>query len=327
MLRQRRCSACCSPPTHEVSHQRPFLCPFRRETAGSHEAISGLTVHDLARVYEDLIHRRRPDPTPVGSYLDFAREERAYNSVLRAQDEQLRHWRDFISRGARFLPTFPLDLGVRPDHSCAPVNSTHDLLSGHLTQRAETACRASGGTLLTGLLAAMATAVRDEGGPDTYRALMPLNRRGPDRYRRSIGWFVNAVPIEIPAPRRAPLDVLVAGARQGYEAARRQAAVHSVRAQQLLGRADDTATDDHPAVLFSYLDFRTAPGAEHPSTHAARVHLWYPASDGSFFWFHRTHGGLHLNTLHADTSRARRTVNSLVEGLTRTLRAFAGVPG
>ncbi|MDI3408903.1 condensation domain-containing protein [Streptomyces cavernicola] len=283
-----------------------------------------ITVAELTRAYEDLAHNRRPDPTPADTFWHFARKERTFNRALRAEDDQLRGWRDFTAPGAQFLPSFPLDLGVQPHHRYPSLNRTHTLLPDHLTQRVETACRASGGTLLTGLLAATATSVRDEGGPDTYRALMPLNRREPDRYSHSVGWFVNAVPIEIPAPRQAPFNTLIAQALQGYEAGRRHVAVASARAQELLGYAEDTATDHHPVNFFSYLDFRTAPGAEHPSTRTARVHLWYPASNGTFFWFHRNHSGLHLNTLHADTPRARHTVNALVHRLIRTLRAYAG---
>ncbi|MFE7622550.1 condensation domain-containing protein [Streptomyces sp. NPDC057509] len=286
-----------------------------------------ITVADLTRAYEDLVQGRRPDPTPAASFWDFAHAERAYNRTLHAQDTRLDHWRDFTGRSTKLLPTFPLDLGVRPGHRLPPVSRTHDLLPGHLTQRLENACRASGGTLLTGLLAATATAVRDEGGPDTYRALMPLNRRGPDRYAHSIGWFVNAVPIEIPAPRQAPLTTLIAGARKGYEAGRRQADVHSTRAQQLLGHTHDTTTDHRPVAFFSYLDFRTTPGSEHPSTRTARVHLWSPASNAVFLWFHRNHAGLHLNSLFADSPRAQRTMDSLHHRLTRTLRIFAGISG
>ncbi|WP_416483232.1 condensation domain-containing protein [Streptomyces sp. CL12] len=283
-----------------------------------------ITVADLTRAYEDLVHGRRPDPTPAGSFWDFAHAERAYNRALHAQDERLDHWRDFTRRSTAPLPAFPLDLGVPPGHRRPSVSRAHTLLPGHLTQRLETACRASGGTLLTGLLAATAIAVRDEGGPGTYRALMPVNRRGPDRYARSIGWFVNAVPLEIPAPRHATLATLIAGARKGYEAGRRQADVHSTRAQQLLGHTDDTTTDHHPVAFFSYLDFRTAPGSEHTSTRTARVHLWSPASNAVFLWFHRNHTGLHLNALYAGTACAQRTMDSLTHRLTRTLRAFAG---
>lgn len=100
--------------------------------------------------------------------------------------------------------------------------------------------------------------------------------------------------------------------------------MHSTRAQQLLGRPDDTATDHRPVTFFSYLDFRTAPGSEHPATRTARVHLWYPASHAHFFWFHRNHSGLHVNTHHADTPRARRTTDSVVARLARTLRNLAG---
>ncbi|MFE7573351.1 condensation domain-containing protein [Streptomyces sp. NPDC057521] len=288
-----------------------------------------ITVADLTRAYEDLIQGRQPAPTPASSFWDFAHAERAYNRTLHAHDERLDHWRDFTARSAEPLPAFPLDLGVRPGHPYPSANRTHHLLPDRTTHHVESACRASGGTLLAGLLAATATAtaVRDEGGPDTYRALMPLNRRGPDRYAHSIGWFVNAVPIEIPAPRQATLATLIAGACKGYEAGRGQADVHSTRALQLLGHTNDTTTDHHPLAFFSYLDFRTASGSEHPSTRTARVHLWSPASNANFFWFHRNHTGLRLNTLHADTPRAQRTVDSLIQGITRTLRAFAGESG
>ncbi|MGW6877827.1 condensation domain-containing protein [Streptomyces xanthophaeus] len=282
-----------------------------------------VTVADLAGAYEDLLHGRRPDPTPAGSYLDFAHEERTHNLALQAHDERLQPWKDFLTRGTTFLPPFPLNLGVQPGHLYPPVNRTRTLLPAPLTQQLETACREAGGTLLTGLLAAMATAVREEGGPDLYRALLPINRRGRHQYSHSVGWFINAIPVEIPAPRRAPFATLIAMARQHYEAARQQADIHSVRAQQLLGHADDTGADYRPVSFFSYVDFRTAPGAGHPATRTATVHVWSSACNGSLFWFHRNQSGLHLNTLHADTRRARRTADSLVHMLTRTLRSFA----
>ncbi|MEU5231730.1 condensation domain-containing protein [Streptomyces anulatus] len=282
-----------------------------------------ITVADLARVYEDLVHGRRPDPAPAGSYLDFAREERTHNLALRAQDEQLQHWRGFLTDGGEHPPAFPLDLGVRPGHVHPSVNRTRTLLPGPLTDQLETACRTSGGSLLTGLLAATAATLRAEGGPDIYRALMPINRRGQHRYSRSIGWFINAVPLAIPAPRSASLASRLALARAGYEPARQQADVHSVRAQQLLRSADATSEVHRPVSFFSYLDFRTAQGAEHPSTRTATVHAWSSACNGSLLWFHRNHSGLHLNSLHADTPLARQTTDSLAHRLVRTLLSFS----
>ncbi|WP_331725972.1 condensation domain-containing protein [Streptomyces sp. NBC_01012] len=285
-----------------------------------------ITVADLARAYDDLAHGREPDPTPAGSYVDFAREERAHNLGLRAHDERLRHWQDFVTRGARFTPAFPLDLGIQEGRLLPPVNRTRTLLSAPLTQQLETACRASGGTLLAGLLAAMAAAVRDEGGPDVYRALVPVNRRGRHQYARSVGWFVNAVPVEIPAPHHTPLTAVIPLARAAFDAGRHQADVHLVRAQQLLGRTNGIEADTSSVNFLSYLDFRTAPGAEHAATRTAAVHVWSPACNGNLAWMHRTHSGLHLNTLHPDTPRARRTVASLMRTLSRTLRTLAEEP-
>ncbi|WP_369200610.1 condensation domain-containing protein [Streptomyces sp. PU-14G] len=102
------------------------------------------TVADLTRAYEDFTQERRPDPMPPGSCLDFAHEERTYDQALRAQDEQLRHWRDFGTRGMGFLPVFPLDLAVQPGRRYPPANRTRNLLPARLTQQLETECRSTG---------------------------------------------------------------------------------------------------------------------------------------------------------------------------------------
>ncbi|UFQ99921.1 condensation domain-containing protein [Streptomyces sp. Go40/10] len=285
-----------------------------------------LTVAELVTTYENLVRGRRPDSQPAASFLDFAREERACNHTLHASDERLAHWRTFISPETGFYPDFPLDLGADAHRRYPAVNHTHPLLPGPMTERLEAACRAHGGSVPSGLLAAMALSIRDEGGPDVYRAMMPVDRRRDSRYSRSVGWFVSAVPVEIPAPRTAGFAALLARARHGLEAGRAQAQVHHLRARQLLGDADTAATAYRAVSFFSYLDFRQVPGAGHPSMRAAAVHVWSPATTGSFFWFHRDHDGLHLNTLHPDTPQAHRTIGSLVTTLQGTLHAFTNQP-
>ncbi|WP_329021781.1 condensation domain-containing protein [Streptomyces sp. NBC_01423] len=283
-----------------------------------------ITVADLARAYDNFSRGREPDHSPADSYLDFAREERGHNLQLRADDERLRHWGDFAARAGRFAPAFPLDLGTTADRPHAPLNRTATLLSAPLAQQLDTACRKTGGTLFTGLLAAMAVAIRNAGGPDVYRALVPVNRRERHRFAHSIGWFANAVPVEITAPPGTTLTALIPQARTAFAAAREQADVHLVRAQQLLGHVHDPGAG-YPSVSFlSYVDYRTAAGAEHPATRSAATHVWSPACNGTLTWFHRTHDGLHLNTLHADTPRARTAVDCLVRALAGNLRRLAG---
>ncbi|MFF8478452.1 condensation domain-containing protein [Streptomyces sp. NPDC015414] len=281
-----------------------------------------LTVAELVTTYENLLRGRRPDTKPAPGFLGFAREERAYNHALHTSDERLAHWRTFTSTEAGFYPDFPLGLGAEAGRQYPVANHTHPLLPGPMTEQLEAACRACGGSVLTGLLAAMAVSVRDEGGPDVYRAMMPVDRRRASRYARSVGWFISAVPVEIPAPRTAGFAALLAGARQGLEAGRGQARVHHLRAQQLLGDTATFATAYRAVSFFSYLDFRHVPEAGHPSMRTAAVHVWSPATNGSFFWFHRDHDGLHLNTLHVATPQAHRTIGSLVTTFQRTLRAF-----
>ncbi|MEW2373922.1 condensation domain-containing protein [Streptomyces sp. NPDC006656] len=283
---------------------------------------AALTVAELVTTYENLLRGRRPDTDPAPGFLDFAREERAYNQALHASDERLAHWRAFTSREAGFYPGFPLGLGTQAGRRYPVANHTHLLLPAPMTEQLQAACRASGGSVLTGLLAAMALSVRDEGGPDVYRTMMPTDRRRASRYTHSVGWFINAVPLEIPAPRTAGFAALLAGARQGLEAGRAQAQVHHLRARQLLSGTGTSPTADRAVSFFSYLDFRRVPGAGHPSMRAAAVHVWSAATSGSYFWFHRDHDGLHLNTLYTATPQAHRTVGSLVTTLQRVLHAF-----
>ncbi|MFF2364259.1 condensation domain-containing protein [Streptomyces sp. NPDC058122] len=281
---------------------------------------------DIATAYRDFVRGRPSTPVPAGSYLAYARDEREQNQALDVGHARLNHWKEFTSRHDDFFPAFPLALGVEPGVWYPPVNTTSQLLNGRESELLEGRCEENGGRLVHGLLAAVAVAVRDEGGPDVYRALMPLNRRGRGQYEDALGWFVNAVPIEVPVPRRSCLGELVAGARKAHAAARAHADVHYVRAWQLLAPADTPGTGYRPVCFFSYLDFRGTPGDRHPAMHGMAVHVWASAANGIFLWLHRNHSGLHLNALYADTPQARHTTTALNGALVRTLHRFTG-PG
>lgn len=281
---------------------------------------ASIVASDIAAAYGDLSEGREPELPPVGRYADFARDERAANRALAADSEKLDHWRDFAARNAEFFPAFPLDLGVEPGRWYPSVNETDTLLTGPEAERLEARCREAGGTLTHGLLAGMAAAVRDEGGPEVYRTLMPLDRRG-GRYRDAAGWFVNAVPVEVAAPRGSSFAELMAQARKAYAPARRCADVHYLRAWELLA---PERIARRPVSFLSYVDFRGTPGAAlRPS-----VHVWPAAGRGIALWLHRDDDGLHLNAAYADTARARRTKQSLAGTLAWTLRDFSAVaPG
>ncbi|MEV6576288.1 hypothetical protein [Streptomyces sp. NPDC051577] len=82
----------------------------------------------------------------------------------------------------------------------------------------------------------------------------------------------------------------------------------------------------HPVNMFSYLDFRKPPGAEHHATHNAKVHLGMSRIGGILLWLFRNDTGLHLSSIHSHTPEADKSTAELTRRLTETLRDFAQQP-
>ncbi|OXM58603.1 hypothetical protein CFP71_01685 [Amycolatopsis thailandensis] len=200
-----------------------------------------------------------------------------------------------------------MDLGLVPGRWYAPANETDRLLSSQETEVFEARCRTAGGGMFLGLQAALAMVMPKLGGPEVYRALMPVNDRGGDY---AIGWFINALPVEVAV--RKTFTHTLAEARKSYERAREHLGVHYLRAWRLLG-GDARDGGYRPVNFFSYNDFRRAPSAE------GNVHLWFSGSNGFMFWLHRDHYGLHVNSIYADTSRTADIKGALLRAFRREL--------
>ncbi|MFI5532990.1 condensation domain-containing protein [Kitasatospora sp. NPDC051853] len=259
-------------------------------------------------------------PRP-GSYLEFGRGERRANRAMRADDPRLDYWRAFHERNGSLFPPFPLDLGVEPGRLYAPVTSTERLLTARQIEEFGAACRASGGRLSMGLLAGLAVALRQLGGPADHRALMPVNERGRGVYAESMGWFINTLPIEFAVGPRAGLADVLPAAEDAYGRAQAHAAVHFVKAWKLLSPAQYASLRYWPYAVnfFSYMDCRRLPGADRHAAQRARMHVWVSGCNGILHWLHRTDEGLFVNTIHADTPVARTTNRALLDRFTRVL--------
>ncbi|MFB8235665.1 condensation domain-containing protein [Kitasatospora purpeofusca] len=288
---------------------------------------SAIAINDIATAYRDLTSTAEPElPTAPatarqpGSYLEFSRTQRRANRAMRADDARLDHWRAFRDRNGGLFPRFPLDLGVRPGQLYAPVASTERLLDAHQVEEFGTVCRALGGRLSMGLLAGLALALRQVGGPAVYRGLMPFNERGRGDYAESMGWFINTLPIEFPVGPRAGLGEVLADAQDAYAQVQAHATVHFVKAWKLLAPAEYASLRYWPYAVnfFSYIDCRRLPGADRHLAQQARMHVWVSGCNGILHWLHRTDEGLFVNTIHADTPRARDVNRALLD-------AFAGV--
>ncbi|MFF7591371.1 condensation domain-containing protein [Kitasatospora purpeofusca] len=289
---------------------------------------SAIAINDIATAYRNLTSEAEPAPQAApatapgaGSYLEFSRTQRRANRAMRADDARLDHWRAFRDRNGGLFPRFPLDLGVRPGQLYAPVASTERLLTTHQVEEFGTVCRELGGRLSMGLLAALALALRQLGGPEVYRGLMPFNERGRGDYAESMGWFINTLPIEFPVGPRAGLGDVLADAQDAYAQVQVHSAVHFVKAWKLLAPAEYASLRYWPYAVnfFSYIDCRRLPGADRHVAQQARMHVWVSGCNGILHWLHRTDEGLFVNTIHADTPQAQAVNRALLEGFTRVL--------
>ncbi|MEU3407687.1 condensation domain-containing protein [Streptomyces sp. NPDC006670] len=280
-----------------------------------------LAVRDIATAYAAYTRGEQPELPKVGSYLDFSHEERQRNRDLRSDDERLDHWREFMSRSGDFFPRFPLDLGTEPGRFYPSVHDTVTLLDDVGTDALEASCQEAGGKLFEGLLAAVAVAIREEGGPEVYRGLMPINQRGRGTYAHSVGWFINTMPIEFPVPQGADFPEILGHVHTAVTHQRRHTDVHFVQAWRLLAPTEYAALHfwPHAVNFFSYSDYRRSPGSEHHATWRPRLHAWLERHNGIILWLHRNDTGLHLNSVYVDTVQARHTKTGLVSALGRTL--------
>ncbi|MCB5166548.1 condensation domain-containing protein [Streptomyces bambusae] len=286
---------------------------------------TAVAVHDIAEAYEAYAAGGEPGLAAPGSFLGHAAAERRRGAALELGDPLTEHWQGFVERNdGQVFPPFPLDLGIEPGVPYRAVNEADALLSAERLDAMEERCRAVGGRVSAGVLAALGVSLRREGGPDVYRALLPVNTRGRGAREHSMGWFVNTLPVEFPVADEADFAGVVGGAQGALDAMRPYTDAPFVRVFDLL-TSEATGPSVWPCAVsfFSYLDLRMTPGAELHVARRARTYVSTSHSNGIFFWFHRSHAGLHLNSIFADTPQARRTKASLIGTLVRTLESVA----
>lgn len=287
-----------------------------------------IAINDIMTAYTAFRAGREPELPPAGSYVAFSREERARSRTLDLDDPRLDYWKGFMARNGDFFPEFPLDLGLRPGGMYPTVNDLDKLLDADATAALEARCRESGGRLFMGLLGAMAVALRREGGPESYRGIMPVSERGRGPYGHAIGWFVNTMPVEFSVADGLDFPQVLENVRVAVTEMARHTDVPFVVAWDLLAPQYASLLSWPFAVnFFSYLDFRRTPGAGAHLARKAGKHIWASHSNGICYWFHRNDSGLYVCSVYADTPRARRTKAALGRRLEETLSGLArGLP-
>ncbi|MFF1556482.1 condensation domain-containing protein [Streptomyces sp. NPDC058279] len=284
-----------------------------------------IVVNEVLTSYEALCRGERSAlPLTAPSYLDFAEEQRRRYLSIDANDERLGYWKSFIARNGEFFPRFPLDLGVEPDRMYPIVNEASPLLDAGEAEVFEKSCLAVDGKPFMGVLAAVALALREAGGPGVYRGFMPVSERGREGWSDSVGWFVNTMPIEFDASPGRDFAEVMAGIRSGFGELLRHIDVPFVRAWELLAPQEFAARSwPYPVNFFSYIDMRKCRGAERHEDWRPATHVWSARANGACSWYQRDADGLHMNSIYVDTPAARRTMGAFQEALRETVRDIA----
>ncbi|MCB5166547.1 condensation domain-containing protein [Streptomyces bambusae] len=282
-----------------------------------------IVLDEIAAAYEAFAGGHQPALPAVGGFLDHAGAERRRAEAVGADARGLEHWRGFIERNGGPFPKFPLDLGIEPGAGGPAVNATVTLLDPGGADALEARCREAGGGVAAGVLAAVGVSLRREGGPDVYRALVPVGTRGRGRHARTTGWLVNLVPVEFPVPAGAGFAQTLAAAGDASTRMIRGGRTPFVTVLRLLAPEHYARPWPHAVNFCSYMDVRDAPGTARNDDRQSAVYTSIPATNGLFLWLHRTPEGLHLNTVHVDTPEASRTRSSLVRTLAGTLESMA----
>ncbi|OKJ87531.1 hypothetical protein AMK33_38105 [Streptomyces sp. CB02400] len=280
--------------------------------------------YDVQTAYAAYCAGEDPELPPAGSYVDFAREQRHRYASIEVDDGSLAYWKAFIARNGGIFPRFPLDLGAEPGRLYPAFNESATLLNDREAEMLEVRCREVGGKPFMGLLAAVAVALREEGGPDLYRALLPVSERGRDTWRHSVGWFVNTLPIEFSVARELDFAQLIAGVRDGFSTMMESIDVPFVRAWELLAPEYFTGRSwPFPVNFVSYIDMRKCPGAENHARWRPMAYVWVSCVNGTTSWFQRDSDGLHINSIYVDIPQAHQTMARLQDTLRKTLRTMA----
>lgn len=245
-----------------------------------------------------------------------------------ADDPRLATWHGFLRDRGWALPMFPLPLGV-PDGERMPQRTVvHPIADAVTADTIAARARAAGASTSAAVLAALAAAVADLGGPAVLETLLPVHTRADAAARRAVGWHTTTVPLRIEvagdvgAGRNTVTDTALAATGKAVRAARELSAVPLEQVVETLPWPLRFPRVDIFQV--SYLDYRRLPG--HAASAGRRAHHVSAATraDDLQLWVSRTDDGVAVRARMPRTETAVETVGALLDRWTCRLAALAG---
>jgi hypothetical protein len=289
--------------------------------AFDHSMVDGYSITqtpaEIHELYAAAVSGRASELVQVGSYVDFSEIEHNAAQNLAVDDEAVVRWRDFVDNCGGGLPGFPVELGVAPGEMPSQTGICEWLLDADEAAAFEVACRASGCSLLAGVLAVASIVAYEQGGEPVYRTVVPFHTRSEQRWAGSLGWYIGLAPIEIATAQAQDFEELMGMARAAARAAKAVAQVPFGKVCTML----DTVV--RPLSVFSYMDGRTLPGAENWGEWRAHAFGKVSVGDEAYVWVNSTVNGLYMTCRYPGTDLAHKNIAGYIEHTRHVLTAIA----
>ncbi|MFG1795293.1 condensation domain-containing protein [Nocardia sp. NPDC049149] len=269
---------------------------------------------------------QEPALPPVGSYVEFAKAERA---AVAAQPAELARLAELLAENAQRVRPLPIELGLAPGELADSFGTKVDMLDAAEIDAFADACKAAGGSFSAGLYAAVALAELEFAGRTSYLGMNVVGTRSAPQYQLAQGWFINLIPIafDLEGAHRFTEVIGRAGVALDWAKPLSNVPIHAAleRAAQLTG-APLPVTTDWPWV--SYLDMRAMSGAalENALPGISEIHGLGSRSrigQTSPIWFNRELERLHVTMMYPDTAIAHKSAADYLGQIRTTLRAIA----
>ncbi|MGU3292216.1 condensation domain-containing protein [Williamsia sp. M5A3_1d] len=265
--------------------------------------------HSLAVIAEDVLSAYEGDALrTAGSFLDHQAAAAELARQSSGDGGLVEKWGEFLASTGWTVPEFPMDLGVAPGEFAPADIHVDTVLTAEQAHQFSAMCASRSIRFYPALLAALAVATRDLGGPDRLPLVLPVHTRRSDRWSRSVGWFVANAPMILDAT--GDIDAAMTAATAALSEALPLAEVDLMTVYGTFGSR--MIKPRHDVFMVSYMDYRRFDRLAHHNVH-------HVSSDGRAdtlqAWFWRDEHGVHLRTRYPDTGTAAAVVKGLVDDM------------
>ncbi len=306
-----------------------FTCFASIDHLNTDASVIPLVMRELHAAYRAVIGGGTlPALPPPGRYLDYCAGQRQRAASLTLTDPAVAEWIAFLHRNKGRMPPFPLPLGVLEDR-CRAAYLNLDILDEAATAAFESACRASGGRMIGGLLACAGLTERELAGAARYSVVtLAPTRRSPQAFRTA-GWCMGILPIDFDLAGQG-FAGLAGIAEQVFEDRLHLAGVPIERVLELAAGLPSIRPVATGGVMLSYSDMSRPPFS--PQV----LHDWHHTNGRVYFnqgmaaqvaiWLFKTGRGLTLTAAYPDNATAGSSMQRYAETFRTMCRRVAGQP-